>query len=315
MEADRINNIAVAEDKRLRFRRLDAELIPWLAPMMRATAARYRTCDFTVGGMFMWTDYFRYQYAVVNDTLFVMGLNENDLSTVAFSLPCGAMELRKSLPLLMEHCRRTGIKCVLSAVPETVLPEIENVVGGVDVEPLDSWSDYLYEIDGLSTLTGKKYGKKRNHVNRFADENPGYDFSELTSANLPDVEEFFERQKLAPDKSITADYERLQVREVLRRSRLFGFEGAVLTTPLHGVVAFAMGEVIGDTLYVHIEKMDHTVEGAGETVNKLFAAMMKERYPQLRFVNREEDAGDEGLRKAKLSYHPAAILTKYNVAI
>ena len=76
-----------------------------------------------------------------------------------------------------------------------------------------------------------------------------------------------------------------------------------------------MGEVIGDTLFTHIEKMDHEVPGAGETINKLFAEHILTKYPEIRYINREEDAGDEGLRQAKLSYHPAIILNKYDIVV
>ena len=80
----------------------------------------------------------------------------------------------------------------------------------------------------------------------------------------------------------------------------------MLSTPADGIVAFTLGEVIGDTLYVHIEKMNHLVNGAGETVNKLFAELMTGHHPEVRYINREEDVGDPGLRHAKESYHPSA---------
>lgn len=157
--------------------------------------------------------------------------------------------------------------------------------------------------------------KKRNHVNRFMADNPGWMFEPLSDANLPAVTHFFERQHLAADKSVTADFERLQVIEVLSHPQLFGFEGGVLYSAPDRIAAFTMGETIGDTLYVHIEKMDHEVAGAGETINKLFAAHMLSLNPDLRFINREEDTGDLGLRRAKESYHPNALLRKFNVTL
>ena len=79
------------------------------------------------------------------------------------------------------------------------------------------------------------------------------------------------------------------------------------------IVAFTIGEIIGDTLFTHIEKMDHSVPGAGESINRFFAQHITSRHPEVRYINREEDAGDEGLRQAKLSYHPAILLTKYDI--
>ena len=89
----------------------------------------------------------------------------------------------------------------------------------------------------------------------------------------------------------------------------------MLSTPSDGIVAFTLGEVIGDTLYVHIEKMSHDIAGAGETINRLFASMMTTIHPSVQYINREEDVGDPGLRHAKESYHPLELLKKYNVTM
>lgn len=186
-------------------------------------------------------------------------------------------------------------------------------LGASSVQQLADWSDYLYEASALATLSGKKLGKKRNHVNRFEAENPGYTFEPLTPELIPAVKEFFLARHLPLSKPALADIEREQVMQVLSTPGLFGFEGAVLSTPANGIVAFTLGEVKGDTLFVHIEKMDHEVNGAGETINKLFAEMMTGRHPGLIYINREEDVGDPGLRHAKESYHPAELLAKYNV--
>lgn len=275
-----------------------------------------RTCDFSVGGLFMWIDYFRYEMAVSHGTLFISGLNEKDLSTQAFSMPVGTLPLVNALALLRRYCRENNIPCVLSAVPASDLERIRLAAPILDIEPLDDWSDYLYDMSSMSNFSGKKMSKKRNHVNRFMADHPDYSFTTLDDSNIDAVRNFFAAQELDTDKSVSADYERLQVLEVLRHPALFGFEGAVLSTPTDGVVAFTMGEVLGDTLYVHIEKMDHNIAGAGETVCQLYARMMSDRYGEsLRFINREEDTGDEGLRRAKMSYHPVEILRKYNVTL
>lgn len=300
----------------LQFRQMSMADTPAVSRVLAAYAPPARTCDFSIGGLFMWIDYFRYEIAVSHGTMWIRGLNEKDLSTTAFSLPVGALPLRTSLELLRRHCREAGIPCVLSAVPASELTRISEAAEITDLEPLDDWSDYLYELNAFATLSGKKMSKKRNHVNRFMTDNPGYRFEPLTARNIEDVREFFAGQSLDADKAVSADYERLQVLEVLRHPELYGFEGAVLSTPDGRVAAFTMGEVLGDTVYVHIEKMDHTVAGAGETVAHLYARMMAERYGEtLRYINREEDAGDEGLRQAKLSWHPADILRKYNVTL
>lgn len=301
----------------LDFKPLTQGNIAEVRPLLESNRLQPRTCDFTVGGLFMWIDYFAYSYAVADGMLFIKGLNETDLSRPAYSLPCGGGDLNNALDRLRTHCRASGSACELSAVPEAALPLLRAYGAVEEITPMNSWGDYLYDIEPLATLSGKKMAKKRNHVNHFSKEFPDARFEPLGPENIDAVRRFFDSQTLAPDKSVTADYERLQVKEVLRHPERFGFEGAVLSVGNRRVVAFTLGEVIDDTLYVHIEKMDHQTEGSGECINYRFAAMMRNRYgaSRLLYVNREDDADDEGLRKAKLSYHPLKVLEKYNVRL
>lgn len=293
------------------FRPLTVDSIGRLRPFLEAAPSR--TCDYSIGGLVMWAGYFDYSYAIYRDTLFIKGVTEDDVTRTAFSLPVGALPLEESVRLLREYCQgHDGLPLVFSAVPEESIERLRSL-GASQVTPLDDWSDYVYLAADLASLSGKKLSKKRNHVNRFMLEHPDYVFDPLNDSNLQAVKEFYHSMSLDPDKPVTADVEREQVMSVLDNLDRYPFEGAVLSTPQDGVVAFTLGEVIGDTLYTHIEKMDHTTEGAGETVNKLFAGMMTARHPSITYINREEDCGDQGLRRAKESYHPAMMLRKYNV--
>lgn len=294
----------------IRFEPLTYDASEVIRPILEKSSSR--TCDYTLAGLLMWADYFHYEYAVVENTLFIKGVTENDVSRTAFSLPVGDMPLARSMCMLADYCRESGEKLVLSAVPEDRLQELY-MFGPCDIEELEDWADYLYDAEDLAFLKGKKYNKKRNHVNRFMAEHPDYSLEPLSEENLPKVREFLSRLSLPVDSAyVTAEVERGQVAKVLDEYGRLPFEGLVLSTPATGPVAFAIGEVIGDTLYVHIEKMDHGVEGAGEMINMSFAAMMLECHG-VKYVNREEDVGDEGLRRAKQSYHPAALLKKYNI--
>ncbi len=295
----------------LRFSPVTEADIPVIMPYLSASPSR--TCDFSIGGLLMWTDYFDYTYAIYNDTLFIKGVTEDDVTRPAFSLPVGKMDLRESVALLKEYCRIYGLGQVqFSAVPEEAVDSLKEI-GAEVIEPLTDWGDYVYEAEALASLTGKKLSKKRNHVNRFMADNPGAELVELIPEKIQSVKAFLRGMPVPAEKPALADIEREQVFNVLDHYSSYPFEGAILRLPDQGIVAFAIGEVIGDTLFTHIEKMDHTVAGAGETINKLFAAYMLERHPGLRYINREEAVGDPGLVKAKESYHPAMILAKYNV--
>lgn len=277
--------------------------------------SRSRANDFSVGGLMMWADYFDYEYCIYGNTLFIKGVSEVDPQATAFSLPVGAMPLSCAVDLLMDYCRRRGIPLRFSAVPDDRIDELREIVPG-RIERLDNWSDYIYDAHALATLAGKRLNKKRNHVNRFMADNPGYRTERLNIGNINEVRRAY-RAWLAdrPADMPSAAEESRQTMAVLDDYPLFPFEGLVLRGGDGSVVAFTVGEVIGDTLYTHIEKMDHRVDGAGETINKLFAQYILERYPGVRYINREEDAGDPGLRQAKLSYHPDIILSKYDILV
>ena len=297
----------------LKFRALTKADIPTILPYLEY--AKARTCDFTIGGLLMWADYFSYSYAIDDDTLFIKGVTEDDVTRPAFSLPMGKMPIRESIALLKNYCRENDyMPLVFSAVPERYVESMK-LLGATEVTPLEDWGDYLYDAQALATLSGKKLSKKRNHVNRFMADNPGYTFEPLTPDRVDDVLAFYRASRLPQSKPALADIEREQVIDVLENLDRYPFMGAILSTPKDGIVAFTLGEVIGDTLYTHIEKMNHEINGAGETINKLFAEYVTGHCPEVRYINREEDVGDPGLRYAKQSYHPAEILAKYNVVI
>ncbi len=298
----------------LRFEPLTPEAIPAIRRLL--PLARTRANDFSIGGILMWADYFDYEYCIYGDTLFIKGVSELSRDIPAFSLPFGAMPLANAVDLIADYCRVNRLPVRFSAVPHDRLADLTALRPSAAVQPLDDWSDYIYNATDLATLAGKRYNKKRNHVNRFLAGNPGYRVEPITPDVLPEVRRVYGEWLAArPVDAPSAAAESVQTLNVIDNYADYGFDGIVLRDNAGRVVAFTMGEVIGDTLFTHIEKMDHTVAGAGETVNNMFAKYITGRYPAVAYINREEDAGDEGLRRAKLSYHPAIILSKYDVIV
>ena len=272
----------------------------------------YRTCDFSIGGIYMWASYFKYEYAIFEDTLFMKGLSEADASELAFSLPLGALPIKESVEVLREYCRAINRELVLSAVPEDAMQELVTEYACRNYK-LEDWTDYLYDGKLLATLPGTLYHKKRNHVSRFRREYPEAVYCRMDSSNLDQTLAFFERYRRQYDKLSPLYRNEMDMTEhVLKNFSLFHFLGAVLLVG-DRVAGFTVGEVINDTLYVHIEKADKDFEGVYEALNMKFAEDILATYPEVRYINREEDVGDEGLRKAKLSYHPISLLGKYNL--
>lgn len=292
--------------------------MPLINSMLQASQSR--TCDYSIGGIYMWVNYFKYEYCVVSDTLFIKGRTENRPEEVSFALPVGALPLERSVAMVRDYCRLKGIPAVFSAVPADRLDALLEIAGpGAETEPLSDWADYLYDITSLATFSGKQMMKKRNHVNRFFAENPHWMFEPLNYETRPEALLFFEGvhegEKADSQSMGLALYEHDECRRVIAGISSYPFEGALLRAESGEIAALTVGEVIDDTVYVHIEKINHEISGAGAAICKLFAAYMLRRHPRLRYVNREEDCGDPGLRAAKLAYRPVALLEKFNVRL
>ena len=272
-----------------------------------------RTTDFSYGGILMWVDYFNYEYAIIDGTLFIRGVVESDRNIPAFSLPVGRMTLADSIAILQRYCKSKGERLELSAVPQYALPECERL-GAKSVEELTDWGDYLYDAYDLAYLKGKRFGKKRNHVNQFLSQNPDWQLKEMTADNAAEAMAFMDIFDLEGDDNESAKSERKLTRDMIKLVEAGDsmLKGALLY--VNGkVCAFTIADIKGDTLFIHIEKATREVAGSYEMINKVFAEKMLEQYPEIKYINREDCAGDEGLRRAKESYHPVEILKKYNV--
>ena len=167
--------------------------------------------------------------------------------------------------------------------------------------------DYLYEIETLAELKGKKYQAKRNHINRFQEAWPNWRTERIGPDNLAVCREL--THKWCAEHEAEGDLRALE-KAFLHYDEL-EFEGIVLFADDQTPVGFSMGNRISrDTFDVNFEKAFADVQGAYPLVNREFARMIRERHPEIRYLNREDDMGIEGLRKAKESYHPI-FLEKY----
>ena len=309
----RLRSQDVEESSELKFKPIKHEDMETIFHYLQMEKGR--TTDFSYAGVLMWVDYFKYEFAIAEDTLFIKGVVENDTDTPAFSLPIGKLPLKESLEKIRSYCRCQGIPPVLSAVPEYALQELEDS-GITSINPLDDWGDYLYDAQMLSTLSGKKMGKKRNHVNKFESLYPESRLEPLDASNVDKAIDFMNIIDKEGDKVEMAVVERSMTRKLLNliKEGDIRLEGAILMVG-DAVAAFTIGDVKNDTLFVHVEKASLAYEGSYEKINKEFAALMKARHPEIIYINREDDSGDEGLRRAKQSYHPVEILNKYNIAL
>lgn len=272
-----------------------------------------RTTDFSYGGFLMWIEYFKYEYCIHENTLYIKGVTENDRDVAAFSLPIGQAPFSESIKPLKEYCKREGLKLIFSAIPEYAIPEIA-ALSPVQIEELTDWADYLYDSVPLSTVAGKKMEKKRNHVHQFQSHYPGYRYEALTSKNTADAKRFMDIFEKEGDNTEMAKAERELSRFLI--SQIEGGDEVLRGGILYvgdDVAGYTIGDIKRDTLFVHVEKASRKYVGSYEMINYLFAKEICEGNANIKYINREDDAGDEGLRLAKESYHPLEKLKKYNV--
>lgn len=278
--------------------------IPAISPYFAFSETR--TCDNSVGAMLMWRDYFRIRYAVICGSL-VFALNA--FGDECFQLPLGAD--KKSVADALGELLKENGSITLCSVSEDDLTMLESNYRCEYVKE-DGWSDYLYNAEDLAFFKGRKYNGQRNHLNAFRRNFSDYGLIGIDSAVLRDIKEFLDgfSSEIHKDSELFGE-ELAKTYEIIGDYGSYPFRGLALYAEGR-IVGFTMGEIVGDTLLVHIEKADRNVNGAYQMLMSGFAGSC---LPDISFVNREEDVGDEGLRKSKLSYHPCRIIDKYTVTI
>ncbi len=287
------------------FEPLTAEMVPVLKEYFSHCDSRL--CDRTLGGAFMWRNCFSTQVAEGNGCLFLS--SELETGKRAFTVPLGDFD--KGMDLLEAHCAKTGSELVFCSVSEE---EKEKILARhpemIATENRD-WFDYLYLAEKMNGFPGKKLSGQRNHLNFFLKNHTDWHFQPIGSEEIPKVKEFFLRMSESIEKE--SDYykpEKEAVWEVLDHPDLYGFLGGMIVAEGQ-IVAFSFGEVVGDTLFVHIEKADRNVRGAYQVMVSEFVSHYATE--KVLYVNREEDVGDPGLRYSKESYKPERLLKKYMV--
>ena len=174
--------------------------------------------------------------------------------------------------------------------------------------------DYLYEIDHLADLKGKKYQQKRNHIHRFLESCPDWRAEPITPDWIPacrDLLDRWYRSHLEADPHMQYHLEQLALDRAFRNYDALGLDGLVL---LNGdrPIAMTIGSLLTPAVYdVNFEKALGEVPGDYAMINRTFARYIREKYPQVQYLDREDDLGLAGLRKAKESYHPDRMVEQY----
>ncbi|MBQ1950065.1 MAG: DUF2156 domain-containing protein [Clostridia bacterium] len=295
----------------LHFKPLTLSAIQQLQPLLQQQNDRF--CDWTVGAAYMWRDFFQNQYAIAADS--VLFRSQGLDGQIYFSYPLGTDNAAPALALLEEHCATTGESLQFSTVSPDNTQQLLARYGRATVQPQRNFYDYLYFYDDLATFAGRRYSRQRNHIHQFTKKWPNWAYHTFTEKDIPAVRNFLDTMqqlKEANDPlSAMEQADFLACRESLEIFPALSMQGGFITVDGQ-IVAFSAGESVGDTLYVHIEKGDVRYGGVYQLMVREFAA--HQAHPTLKYINREDDTGDEGLRRSKLSYRPCALLEK-NIVI
>ena len=267
--------------------------------------------DYTFGFLTMWGKVLNLMFSVYNETLFVKGTFRGGREL--FYMPCGKMSLKDSVSAVVEYCKEKGISPEFVSIP---FEKLESFKEHFNVEYTESrdYSDYVYSAEKLAFLKGRKYHQKRNHISGFKKRYPDYEFEIINDENIDLVKKFFEEFiNLNEAESESEEIERKCSEYALNNIKNMDLIGALIKVG-GKVIAFTLGEVKNDVLYVHVEKADRDFKGSYPTINSDFVKHCLEKYG-ISWVNREDDSGDMGLRKAKLSYYPEMFAVKGKVKI
>ncbi|MCD8100105.1 MAG: phosphatidylglycerol lysyltransferase domain-containing protein [Oscillospiraceae bacterium] len=266
------------------------------------------TCNLTSGTMLMWRNSMSAEIAVSDDTLFCRANPRGE--GYLYFLPSGG-DVQSGLRTLAEYAAGEGDELRIVSIPEDYLPEVRAALDVTDEREEENSFDYVYMAEDLSTFRGKRYSGQRNHINQFLRSCEQWEFKKLGADNVRQVIDFFLRAyPETPDEPYFKRIENAMVLEVLQNLDRYGMLGGVLTADGE-VVGFSMGETVRDTLLTHVEKADRNRHGAFQMTVREFTAMYS--AGGIKYVNREDDMGDAGLRAAKRALHPAELKRKFAV--
>ena len=268
-----------------------------------------RGCEFSFTNLYAWGDQ---RIARFGDNLLLLSkFGEKYI----YPFPLGNDDIKKSIDAIILDAKERGIHCRISSITREQKELIEAYYPGKFKIFYDlAYSDYIYDINDLADLAGKKYDGKRNHINRFTFANPDYTAEPITRENLHLARELAEgwyAARMLDDPTADFSCEKEALEKALSSFDELGLEGLVLIScgePLAFTLASHPRPEIFD---VHFEKAKANVQGAYAAINREFAKYIRSKYPNVKFLNREEDMGLEGLRRAKESYHPCARAEKY----
>lgn len=268
-----------------------------------------RSCEDTFANMLLWARFYNVCIAEVEGMLVAAMMGNN----ISYHYPYGSGDVKKCIETLIRHSEEQGREFRMHCVTPEEFENLETLFPGqFEIEYHREIADYVYEAEKLRTLSGKKYHGKKNHINKFKKTYENWEYVPMSTSN---VEEAFQMLLKWKNLNLCHEHHDKNNESCVAANYLRLFEelevcGGILRVDGQAV-AFTVGEpVCDDTMVVHIEKALTEYEGSYAMINQQF---VEHACKNVTYVNREDDTGDEGLRKAKLSYRPVFMVEKGTV--
>lgn len=273
--------------------------------------SEFRGCEYCFANNLAWRRMYNTKVSFWKD--FYISCSGLDEGRPRFTFPAGRGDYREVFGEMERVSKSFGCPLIIGSVTREQFELFDDIFGKGHYRiscDEGSW-DYIYNRADLACLSGKKYHGKRNHLKKLPE---GCVYSPVTEKDFDDCITYaansYSRDSAYDDFSKIC--EQFAINTYFENFFELGLSGGVLR--LDGrVIAFTVGERINsDTMGVHIEKAEADIPGAYPAVNNFFAKSIPESFI---YINREEDLGIEGLRRAKHSYYPAFMLEKYTLTI
>ncbi len=275
----------------------------------------YKASELSFTNFFMWRNFYKFRYIEYEDMLCILSV-QDDKDPFAF-IPIGKPDrekFRKAILFIKDYFVDKGWKLVFKRIEED---KVSYFTGYSDIDTEVVFeresSDYVYLVDDLVNLKGKKFHAKRNHINSFINSYE-YEYVNLSKEYISECvrinEEWCEIKGC--ESHIGMFCEKIANNEVLSNYEKLGLKGALIK--VNGrFESYTVGEALNeDTVVIHIEKANDNIRGLYPLINQQFC---KHQWKDYMYINREQDLGIEGLRKAKMSYNPVMMINKYIVYI
>ena len=267
--------------------------------------------EYTFTNLFIWRNYYRLEWCLWDVCLCILARPEG--SQPFFLPPLCEKKPKERVEDLLLYLKGQGIRETVRRVPEDLVNQYLKDHDHFEIALDRDNCDYVYITDDLIKLEGNKFHGKRSHINKFK-KNHSYQYRPLTPDLISECLEMetewcnLKHCEIFPGLA----GEEKAIYDALKNKEMLGFKGGVILID-EKVEAFALGEQLNSqTAVIHIEKANPTFDGLYQLINQEFC---KHEWKGISYINREQDLGEEGLRKAKLSYHPHHLVNKYTVKL